>query len=195
VNAMSSNLQVISAAAELMAVLVRSAGSFVRDRFVRLIFPSLELFLELGSLQPSIHSPAMHRATDFQLPLPSFAASRAVDSAMQAVAAVALEVPSALRTFIPRIARYMRPYIIPEEQSVHGYRTRAITGNISRDQYEKERLLKRREWAASIVTGLVQASPDAAWFALAQIDRSGSKSLCKPHTELYDVIFNKFETY
>jgi hypothetical protein len=187
VNAMTGSLHVIAGAAELLSVLVQAAGSFVRERFVRLIYPRLDLFLELGKLQTMIKPSSLGGSSADQLPLPSHAASRAVDAVMEAVATVSLEVPAALQTFIPGLVQNMQPYLPSEELRERRQPISIGSGNQARDRFERERNLKRRKWATDIVSSLVTASPDESWFAVVQNDQ-GCRTLPKPHPDLYDII-------
>lgn len=171
INELGGALPVITAGSRLLTVLVQCAGDFIRDRFVRLIFPSLEPLLELANIYPQLDS---FHFRDELVPLPSDAAEVAVDAAMEAVAAIARELPHALKPFSRRLVDLLFPYLTNSPK-------RRTTGmSDGRQQIEAERWLARSGYANRIIEGLSRHSGDEMWFFLLQRDTSGPETLSSP---------------
>jgi hypothetical protein len=185
VNDMSASLQVMTDAAELLATLARCAGSFVRERFVRLIFPALEPLLEVASVHSILAAAASSKSgcnldPADEIPMPCHAAENAADAAIAAVATVAAEVPIALIPFQARMTRLLAPFLAEMPPQC---------GNKGAHRVGAERWAKRHASAVQFMQALAAFAPDETWFELMQLDASRNAMAGKPHPSLHDVEF------
>lgn len=181
---LSSHVGVIRGACEMIEVVARFSGSFVRTRFESDIYLKLDRFVSLAGIFPTLASPG-------KTPLPSFAAMSVSDSVLSCLATISEEEPEALRKFSGKLIGDLGSLLDDERLPMMNHESS------SKLHFEKERLKKRRKWARRIVRGLAVVDGDAVWIALAKLDfkkNRGSVNRCAPHESFHPLPFGSFQS-
>lgn len=178
VNSKGTELPVIRHACLLVSEATSHAGSFMKDRFVRLIFPKLRPLLRLCEWFPTLLT--VHGGTPAdrtQDLVPSYGAMAACDACLQMLASIGMRVPTALAPFGSQLMAAVAVFLTESDQ----YTRSKGHINAAKEQFERERWAKRRRAGLLIVSALTKACPDETFCALLILDNRGSRELDPPY--------------
>lgn len=178
VNAAGAELPVVAHACGLLAALAECAGSFVNERFVRLVFPRMRRLLRVVRVFPT----AFGTFEGAAMTRPGEGGLLASDECLRAVAAVSNVVPDAVAPFAAGIVRDVAPLMDGRNDPGADWVGRGASAVLRR--YERERWTRRVQWAEQIIRNVARVHGGETMVALLCCDgttpdviRSGSKLL------------------
>lgn len=172
VNSKGAELPVVRHACLLLSEMTVHAGIFVKDRFVRMVFPKLRPLLRLCEWFPTLLVMGDTQPNVTYDLVPSYGAMAACDACLQMLASIATHVPTALVPFTTQLVKTVSVFF--GDMDPDGKLNRSV--NVAKREFEKLRWNERRLAAEQIVTGLSVASPDLTFCTLLANDpRAPSK--------------------
>lgn len=171
-NRKAAELPVVTNACLLLTALAKHAGSFIRHRFVTLIYPKMRPLLRLASCFPTLLGSTLVSPTGRIMPPPSHGAMAASDACLEAIAAMAAVVPEALAPHALSLVRYLAVFFDPQFHP-RAKRQRNL-GHLNRSmlRYEHERWDKRSSWADCVVRNLKKVNAGDVLVGLLSLDES-----------------------
>lgn len=180
VNSKGAELPVVRHACLLVSEAALHAGSFVKDRFVRLIFPKVRPLLRLVEWFPTLLMRQNGTRPDgIQDIIPSYGAMAACDACLQMLACIGMRVPNALAPFGSQLVTTIAGFITDSG----AYMQARNQVNVAKERFEHERWIKRKKIATIIVSALTKACPDETFCALLKHDAQA------PHELIPDRVF------
>lgn len=185
-NGKGAELPVVKNACHLLSAFGQCAGSFIKDRFVRLIFPKMRPLLRLAGYFPSLALPLKEINAGTEVAPPSYGAMLAADACLEALASIARNLPTALAAHAPTLVRYAATYF-RNWQNLDTVRGATGFSNRSMMRYENERLERRIRWAQAITESQVAVNPGAVMLGLLCRDRALRVNL-RSSSEVHNIL-------
>lgn len=182
VNAKGGELPVVRHACLLLSALAECAGSFIRERFVRLIFPKMRSLLRLCASFPTLLS----RVADGNVP--SHGAMAACDACLEAVACIASQTPIALAPHASVLTSTVAVFFDERFNPESGIYRDIVHVNRRMVMLEKERWNLRVACAERIVRGIAAVQEDEVFCSLLCMDDGGDSRVRSGKSQLFDVI-------
>lgn len=194
-NRKAAELPVVTNACSLLTAFAKCAGSFIRHRFVTLIYPKMRPLLRLASCFPTLVGP-IHSSSSEQLTAPpSYGAMSASDACLEAVASMADVLPQALEPHTLSLVKYLSVYINAQhDPSAEGQRN---VGHLNRSKlrYEQERWQKRVKWAECTIRSLKEVNPGDVLVGLLIADHSAPSEIRPRHSSLHTIGIDRTTAY
>lgn len=182
VNAKGGELPVVRNACLLLCALAEYAGSFIRERFVRLIFPKMQPLLRLCTSFPTLLSRV------FDGDLPSHGAMAACDACLEAIACIARHTPIAVAPYASVLTNFVVVYFDGRFDPETGADRDIVHGNRRMVRLEKERWNRRVVLAEIIVRGLAKVNEGDVFCSLLCADDGSDEVIKSGKLELFDII-------
>eukprot|EP00178_Gracilaria_changii_P001117 TRINITY_DN1160_c0_g2_i1.p1 TRINITY_DN1160_c0_g2~~TRINITY_DN1160_c0_g2_i1.p1 ORF type:complete len:1047 (+),score=188.48 TRINITY_DN1160_c0_g2_i1:7662-10802(+) len=171
-NRKGAELPIVTNACKLLSALARCAGSFIQDRFIRLIYPNLVPLLQLAQSYPTLIASTASDATDSLVTPPSYGAMAASDACLEALASIASSTPIVLSTYTLSFIKYLVVFFDQRNDPLRSPRRKIIHVNRSMVRYESERWIRRERLANQIVRQLKKVNPEDVLVGLLSYDPS-----------------------
>eukprot|EP00177_Eucheuma_denticulatum_P005716 GFKZ01010417.1.p1 GENE.GFKZ01010417.1~~GFKZ01010417.1.p1 ORF type:complete len:1083 (+),score=131.24 GFKZ01010417.1:32-3250(+) len=186
-NRKAAELPVVTNACLLLAALAMHAGSFIRHRFVTLIYPKMRPLLRLASCFPTLVGSTLVSPSGRIMAPPSHGAMAASDACLEAIAAMAEVVPEALAPHSLSLVRYLAVFFDPQFHPM-AKRQRNL-GHLNRSmlRYENERWDKRASWADCVVRNLKSVSAGDVLVGLLSLDESAPREIRPRISSLHNI--------
>lgn len=175
VNSKGAELPVIRHACLLVSEAASHAGSFIKDRFVGLIFPKLRPLLRLCEWFPTLlmGRGGTHMRYATQDIVPSYGAMAACDACLEMLGSIGTRVPTALAPFSSQLTTTMGVFVGDSEHK-EGHDSHV---NASKLRFERERWIRRQKAGKLVVSALAKACPDETFSALLTHDARAPREL------------------
>lgn len=174
VNSKGAELPVVKHACLLVSEAALHAGSFVKDRFVRQIFPKVRPLLRLVEWFPTLLMRQNGAGADrIQDIVPSYGAMAACDACLQMLACIGMRIPNALAPFGPQLVTTIAAFLTDSD----AYMQARNQVNVAKEKFEHERWIKRKKIATIIASALTIACPDETFCALLKHDAQAPHEL------------------
>ncbi|CAN8063941.1 unnamed protein product, partial [Agarophyton chilense] len=171
-NKKGAELPIVTNACKLLAALASCAGSFIQDRFIRLIYPKLAPLLQLAQSYPTLIASTAANASDSLVTPPSYGAMAASDACLEALASVALATPMILSTYTLSFIKYLVVFFDKRNDPLRSPRRKIIHVNRTMVRHESERWIRREHLADLIVKQLKKVNPEDVLVGLLSYDYS-----------------------
>lgn len=193
-NGKGAELPVVTSACLLLSALAKCAGSFIRNRFVKLIYPNMRPLLRLASCFPTLIASSTMKHNGKLTSPPSHGSMSASDACLEAIASMAAVLPEALAPHSISIVKHLAVYFSPQyDPRSRGQRN---TGHLNRSmlRYERERWQKRAAWADSIVHSVKTVNLGDVLTSLLCSDESAPANIAPRHPSLHSVTVRKTQS-
>lgn len=180
-NTKSSQLPIVRNACELLAALAQCAGSFIHDRFIRLIYPKLIPLLRLAQFYPTLLVSTVTDVSDSLVTPPSFGAMAASDACLEAIASVSLATPSVISTHCLSLIKYLVVFFDRRNDPLQSPHRKIVHVNRAIVRYESERWIRREQLAEVIVKQLKKVNPGDVLVGLLSYDDT-APTVIKPRS-------------
>ena len=184
-NSKGQELPVVTNACLLLAAFATYAGSFIRDRFVRLIYPKLRPLLRLAQCFPTLLVPAHAIKSTNMVTTPSYGAMSACDACLQAITSIALVAPDVLAPFASSLIEFLVVFFDPKYDPATSPKRLVVHTNRSMVRFECERWIKRSELAETIVRQLKIVNANDVLMALLRYDGTAPDEIKAVHESLH----------
>lgn len=187
-NDKAAHLPVVINLCQSIASLAECAGVFIRDRFIRLIYPKLVPLLEVITHFPTLIVVTASDNTQVDA-MPSHGTMSAADAVLEAFASIAQFTPATLAPYTSGIIRAVAPLLDADkmhpETIAQAYPSRFQNQNLLRA--EIERWDHRVECVSRIIGGFVIANEAETFCSLLCVDAHAGDVLKSGHDELFDI--------
>lgn len=186
-NRKAAELPVVTHACFLLTAFAKCAGSFIRHRFVTLIYPKMRPLLRLASCFPTLVGSAVLSSPGQLTTPPSHGAMSASDACLEAIASMAEVLPEALAPHTFSLVKYLAVYFnMDHNPGARGHRN---VGHLNRSmlRYEQERWQKRAAWVESIVLNLRKVNAGDVLVGLLVADSSAPSEIEARHLSLHAI--------
>ncbi|CDF40720.1 unnamed protein product [Chondrus crispus] len=171
-NGKGTELPVVIKACTLLSALAQCAGGFIRNRFVKLIYPKMRPLLRLASFFPTLLMSATMNSSGNPIPPPSYGAMSASDACLEAISSMANVLPESLAPHASSIVKYLAVYFDSRNDPRLNDKRNERHLNRSMIRHERERWEKRAQWAESIVLRLKEVNAGDVLTGLLCSDKS-----------------------
>lgn len=190
-NDKAAHLPVVTNLCQSIASLAECAGVFIRDRFIRLIYPKLVPLLDVITYFPTL---IVVSPSDTQVDIiPSHGTMSAGDAVLEAFASIAQFTPATLAPYTGAVIRAVAPLLDADkfhpEIIAQAYPSRFQNQNLLRA--EVERWDHRVECVSRTIRGLVIANESETFCSLLCIDPHVPHVLKSGHDELVDIYVSR----
>lgn len=186
-NSKGAELPVVRNACLLVAAFAKCAGSFIQDRFVKLIYPKMRPLLRLASCFPTLLVSSRSTSSTMLLSPPGHGAMAAADAAMEAIASIALVLPSVLAPYTISLVKFLVVFFDERHSPDATSKTKVMHMNPSMIRYERERWHRRVTLAEQIVSQLKIVSAGDVLCGLLCFDETVPDAVIAPHEDLYNI--------
>lgn len=180
-NKKSRELPIVSNACELLAALAHCAGSFIQDRFIRLIYPKLIPLLRLAQFYPTLLASTVTDVSNSLVTPPSYGAMTASDACLEMLASISLATPSVVSTYALSLIKYLVVFFDQRNDPLRSPHRKIVHVNRSMVRYESERWIRREQWADVIVRQLKKINPEDVLVGLLSYDHT-APTVIKPRS-------------
>lgn len=191
VNQKGTELPIVQHSCLLLSALAECAGSFIKQRFITLIFPKMRPLLRLCHYFPTLltrrsSNEGMGINTEM---IPSHGAMEACDACLEAFASIAEHTPTILAQHARTLTKFLSVFMDERNDPESGSnRIVIIHTNRSMVRFEKERWTRRVHLAQRIISSAVEINSCDSFCSLLCADERGPDVLHGGHEDLHDVI-------
>ncbi|KAI0567508.1 hypothetical protein FGB62_2g366 [Gracilaria domingensis] len=189
-NKKGAELPIVTNACKLLAALASCAGSFIQDRFIRLIYPNLVPLLRLAQFYPTLIASTTSATSNSLVTPPSYGAMAASDACLEALASIALSTPVVLSTYTLSFIKYLVVFFDQRNDPLRSPRRKIVHVNRSMVMHESERWIRREHLADLIVKQLKQVNPEDVLVGLLSYDHTAPDVIRPRNDGLHPITVN-----
>lgn len=189
INKKGAELPVVLHTCKLLSALSECAGSFIRERFIKLIYPKMKPLLYLCEHFPTLLSNNNVMAENS----PGYGAMAVCDACLEVLSIISIETPVVLKPYAKSLIGYLRKLLHDRYDPEVGSNRVVVHTNRSMVRFEKERWDRRVDWAENIIKALITVNEGDSFCALLCIDEDGPGVWKSEQADLHDIFIRSIE--